>query len=817
MASAGAATAATATAEKTIIFSHGRVQLNAEQHAVVTSSASQNQRILAGAGSGKTTTITARIAYLIEYFNIPAKSILLATFSRAAAEEMQIRVARLCGTTDILAGTFHAISARVLKDFAPESVRDQPFVDEFPPRFLAWMQTPRGRKWASKFRVVIVDEVQDINEIQWNIIHTFYKENPACCLSIVGDDAQNIYTWRGSSVDFLFNFHNHVANCRDYQLRMNYRSADTIVRVANSVMRFIPTLPFKERMIAGRASLPTATPGPAPSPSRPHVHFFYRASDETRWIAEQTARIYKESPRATIAVLTRNNSSLFKVEEQLHKLGLLYNLYTKYNPDRSRTHFRRITLATIHASKGLEWEHVFIMNCHDDCLPSRKSDEDLVAERRLFYVAVTRARDFLTFTYSRHEPSISRFIREIPRPFLIYHGISLYKLSKQEQGQSLLSIPDRIGSLDGAKWQLLREGGAVPILTHQAFRTESLYNFSQFFDTPEWVRLADCRETWNEMVRWLIKREVALQTDNLPQLLTADVLETLLTIRIYREDMPFWEAHETELIYLIKHFLAYRGEPNIPAVEFYELENFIKNESPHLFEQNAWTTRDLAEATVILAKVRGQLRPLRAAGYDLQDFQFGYVRNSVPTEYRPQVLASWKRATNSSQPTQDILQDLWNLAALSQVREGRNIPLYQLGDIRVHLLSQESQQFCQAIHQGVRRLLIQSQATLNQVVDPEEFGQYVAYQFDCILNEGDSSPSRILRIISRADQTGPSQEDFLVTALAAFIYEVKVNPVKSLDFFNIISGTLTEIPWTESLKRAMKLFWEFLAELKGNV
>ncbi|NBR60188.1 MAG: ATP-dependent helicase [Actinobacteria bacterium] len=793
--------ATSAPPDKELIFSHGKTRLNSEQYSVVTSSPNQNQRILAGAGSGKTTTITARIAYLIEYYHIPAKNILLATFSRAAAEEMQLRVARLCGTTNIVAGTFHAIAARVLKDFEPESVRDQPFVDEFPTRLLTWMKTPRGQKWASKFRIVIVDEVQDINEIQWNIIHTFYKDNESCCLSIVGDDAQNIYTWRGSSIDFLFNFHKHVANCRDYQLRMNYRSSESIVRVANSVMRFIPTLPFKERMVAGRiASLP----------QRPHVHFFYRASDETRWTAEQVARIYKESTRATIAVLARNNSSLFKVEEQLHKLGLLYNLYTKYNPDRSRTHFRRITLATIHASKGLEWDHVFIMNCHDDCLPSRKGDEDLIAERRLFYVAVTRARDFLTFTYSRHEPSISRFIREIPRPFLIYHGISLYKLSNQEQGQSLLSLSDRVGSLDGAEWQLLREGGAVPIVTHQFFHTHSLYNFSQFYDTPEWVKLADCRETWNEMVKWSIKREIALQTDNLPQLLTADVMETLLTIRIYREDMAFWETHETELIYLIKTFLGYRGEPNIPAVEFYALEHFIKNESPHLFEKSSWTTRDIAEATVILAKVRGQLRPLRSAGYDLQDFQFGYVRNSVPTEYRPQVLASWKRVTDASQPTQEILPDLWNLAALSQVREGRNIPLYQLNEIRENLVSQESYTFCQAIRQSVGRLLIQSQATLNQVIEPEEYGSYIPFSFDCILNDGDNSPSRIIRIISRSENTSPSQEEFLVTSLATFLYEVKVGPVKSMNFFNVISGILTEIPWTETLKLSMKLFWNFL-------
>ena len=241
-------------------------------------------------------------------------------------------------------------------------------------------------------------------------------------------------------------------------------------------MRFIPTLPFKEKMIAGRNISTQSQPQPLPQLPNPEVHFFYRASDENRWISEQIANIYTANPRATMAVLARNNSSLFKVEEYLHKQGLIYNLYTKYNPDRSRTHFRRITLATIHASKGLEWDYVFLMNCHDDCLPSRKSDEDLIAERRLFYVAVTRPREHLVFTYSRHEPALSRFVREIPRPFLQYHGICLYKMSATEQGRTLLSLSDHIGSLDGAEWQKLRDFNAIPQLTNLSQTTTALYD-----------------------------------------------------------------------------------------------------------------------------------------------------------------------------------------------------------------------------------------------------------------------------------------------------------------------------------------------------
>lgn len=800
-----------AMSDQTILnFSQGKVQLNAEQHAVVISSPAQNQRILAGAGSGKTTTITARIAHLIEFFKIPAKQILLTTFSRAAAEEMQIRVARLCGTTDILAGTFHSIAARVLKDHAPDSIGDQPFVDEFPNRFLSWLQTPKGIAWASRFRTVIVDEVQDINEIQWNIIYTFYKVNPQCCITIVGDDAQNIYTWRGSSVDFLFNFHRRVHNCRDYQLKTNYRSVAPIVRIANSIMRFIPTLPFKERMVAGRA-VQTQT-------QLPEVHFFYRASDENRWIAEQIARVYTASPRATVAVLARNNSSLFKVEEFLHKQGLIYNLYTKYNPDRSRTHFRRITLATIHASKGLEWDYVFLMNCHDDCLPSRKGDEDLVAERRLFYVAATRAREHLVFTYSRHEPALSRFVREIPRPFLQYHGICLYKMSAAEQGRTLLSLSDHIGSLDGAEWQTLRDLDAVPNLATLQQTTVALYDYAQFYSIPDWVKEKDCRETWYNLLTWIMKREIALQSDNLPQLLTSEVLETLLTIRIYREDMAFWEANETELIFLIHHFLSYKGEPNIRSVDYADLEEFVQ--TSNLLGHLSWTPKDLVDATVILGKVRGQLRPLRTDGYDLNDFKFGYVRNSVPTEYRPQALASWKRVLNIALQTQDILPDLWNMAALSQVREGRNIPLYQYLEIRPRLQTEDAQSLVQSMRTAVTRFLQTSQfqqtlptvPTLNELL---EVPGHTPIQFDCIRT--DNTAARISHFLMRAEPlapSGPPLENFLIVALAAYLYEksgtAEERHVKGLDFINFSNGIMTQVAWTSELSRAMGVFSGFL-------
>ena len=276
-------------------FSIGAVTLNEEQYNVVTSPVSENQRILASAGSGKTTTITSRIAYLVEHYDIDPSKILLVTFSRAAAQEMIHRVHNLIGNVNIYAGTFHAISSQILRDMAPTLVMDQPFIDELPYRFVKWLTTD-GAKWAQRFKIVIVDEFQDINDIQWQMIKAFSKAT----MSIVGDDAQNIYTWRGSSVDFILTFHNKIKNVKDYQLCRNYRSTEAIVTIANSIMRFIPTLDCKEKMIAvergGR---------------KPEVHFFFRASDEYDWIVNSLENF--NSMNMTFAVISRYNHDLFKI------------------------------------------------------------------------------------------------------------------------------------------------------------------------------------------------------------------------------------------------------------------------------------------------------------------------------------------------------------------------------------------------------------------------------------------------------------------------------------------------------------------------
>ena len=760
-------------------FSHGSSTLNEEQFKVVTSPLSENQRILASAGSGKTTTITARIAYLVEHYDIDPSRILLVTFSRAAAQEMIHRVYSLIGTVKMYAGTFHALSSQILREMSPKSVVDQPFIDELPYRLVKWLKTPEGTKWAQRFKTIIVDEFQDINDIQWELLKCFFHK--WATMSIVGDDAQNIYTWRGSSVNYILNFHNVIPRVKDYQLYKNYRSTEAIVTIANSIMRFIPTLPFKEKMLAH-----------AKGGQKPEVHFFFKAADEYDWIANSIDKLIKQTDIVgTIAVISRYNNDLFKIEERLHLKGHPYNICTNYDPDKTKDHNKRISLATIHASKGLEWDIVFLMNLHDDVFPSRKGDEEIVCERRLFYVAATRAKKALYMTYSRQERALSRFVREIPRSFLKFYNVASFKLSINEAGKSIMSVDDMIRGFDGADWNGLREHNHVPVINN--IKTDSIFQFGQMFSMPQWVRECDARATWLEMMRWVTLRECAIYQNKLDELCTSEVSEALLTLRIYREDIEFWQLYEAELEHLVHTFLKHTQQ--MPAVEYHELDEYVKSKLKHL----NWSPIEISRAVVIIAKIRGQLRPMRHHGFDLTEFKFGVVRNSVPTELRPDVLGSWHRMLDINLKTHDIINDIWRIAAIKSVIEGRNIPLYQYNTVYQYLFQQEQQDIVRAVSTAIPLWVVeQDNPCFNRTFELEGIKPI---HFDIITEKGAFyvffNPTFV-----------PTMEDKILLLLKQYAYEeIYDKTLKTIGFLNIATGMVIQYEVTPTIRAQLNLLW----------
>jgi hypothetical protein len=766
--------------EYNLEFSHGSVHLNEEQFQVVTSPLTENQRILASAGSGKTTTITARIAYLIQEYEIDPASILLVTFSRAAAQEMIHRVHRLIGIVPSYAGTFHAISAQILREMSPSFVKDTHFIDELPYLLVKWLQTEAGKKWVKGFTTIIIDEFQDINEIQWQMISAFQHKHAT--ITIVGDDAQNIYTWRGSSVNFILDFHHHVAHVKDYQLCRNYRSSEAIVTICNATMRFIPTLPFKEKMIAH-----------ARGGRKPEVHFFFRASDECDWIVNSLDKMLKqcETNGFTFAVLSRYNSDLFKMEERLHMKQIPYQLFTNPDENHAIPVKKRITLATIHASKGLEWDIVFFMNLHDDIFPSRKNDDDIICERRLFYVGITRAKKGLYMTYSRQERSLSRFVREIPRPFLQFHNVSSFKLSTCEFTGSTLSIEDMLRGFDGADWNELRDASHIPCVGLP--QTETIYPFGELFVVPDWVRQQDVRETWIELLRWIALRECAIYQDKLEQLQTPEITETLLTLRIYREDIEFWEQYEAEMEHLIHKFLKHTV--TMPPVEYIQLDTYVRHKLSHL----EWSAQEMSHALIIIAKIRGQLRPLRHAGFDLNEFSFGVVHHSVPTELRPDIITSWHHVIDKRYKTHEILGDLWRIASIRSVNQGRNIPLYQYYAVLPFLNGAEQQHMTKMMERVIPLWVV------NQ--------DHPAYHF---LFEAEGIRPMQFDILTETcgyflyfDTHGqPSIEDKILLLLKHYAYEeIFEKTMESIGFINLATGCIMKYEITSTIRTQLNQLW----------
>ena len=215
----------------TLEFPFSKITLNTQQNEIVQQSLDQNLRILASAGSGKTTTITAKIAHAITNLGIKPEAIVLTTFSRSGADTMKEKLEKMIGPTQTQIGTFHALSLQVLKANDPARLQGMFTVDELPYLWLDFLQSPKGAKWSKMITLLVVDEFQDINDVQLDIIREILSAGTAKII-IVGDDAQNIYAWRGSRVEIILNMHEEITSIKDFQLTYNYRSSESIVAVA---------------------------------------------------------------------------------------------------------------------------------------------------------------------------------------------------------------------------------------------------------------------------------------------------------------------------------------------------------------------------------------------------------------------------------------------------------------------------------------------------------------------------------------------------------------------------------------------------------
>ncbi len=314
-------------------------ELNEEQVAAAAKTEGPSL-ILAGAGSGKTRTITYKIAYLISSLQVDPRRILAVTFTNKAAREMKSRIQQILSDKVNLEwmGTFHSICVRILrlclsnarigqalgwkidKNFSIYDDDDQKkvlkeilkpiFGEEMDAQKLKQarsaisrfknsvhketlpdgsyrivLQTPTvaleraafsdqvqmagiyrdyqaklseanamdfddlllntvvllqklpqvALQFSNRFRYVVVDEYQDTNDVQYELLKLLI-DRATQNVTVVGDDDQSIYGWRGANIDIIRNFSRDFDNVTFFKLERNYRSSANIVRGAGSVI-----------------------------------------------------------------------------------------------------------------------------------------------------------------------------------------------------------------------------------------------------------------------------------------------------------------------------------------------------------------------------------------------------------------------------------------------------------------------------------------------------------------------------------------------------------------------------------------------------
>jgi superfamily I DNA/RNA helicase/DNA polymerase III epsilon subunit-like protein len=381
-------------------FGDKEIKLSEEQQKIVFEKLDKNMLILAGAGSGKTCTLITRIKFLLDN-GVSEDSIVLTTFTRNAASDMREKLFDIMGyRTDITVGTIDSIAKSYVELYSKKVIES---VEEYTPEFLKILKEKPSL--LKNFKYLFVDEVQDINEDQFNIIMEFYKVG--VYIIGIGDDSQNIYEFRGSNIEYILNFTKYFKNCNEYKLVLNFRSTQEIVNLANACIE-----KNKNRIPKNMISI-----DPNLVNLKPNIICFSNQEKQNEYVLECVKDLIdKGVTEDSICIMSSLNKPLLDINILLDNNNIK-NYYSSNNDDTRIVKNGCINLNTIHKSKGLEWEYIFLINMNDEQNKrNEKYNRDdpmkiqklLEANRRLLYVAITRAKKELNIFSDCNE--ISRFL-----------------------------------------------------------------------------------------------------------------------------------------------------------------------------------------------------------------------------------------------------------------------------------------------------------------------------------------------------------------------------------------------------------------------
>ena len=263
-----------------------------------------------------------------------------------------------------------------------------------------------------RFSFILIDEFQDINPVQYEIIRLIGKKHEN--IFAVGDDDQSIYAFRGATPAVMKCFLEDYENVKEYHLFRNYRSRTKIVKRAGKLI--------KKNRDRFRKKINSVSD----EAGEVKYRIYANKKKEYRALADDIKKVIQTDKDVKCAILLRTNAvpgdlvqalknntikfcivnpkteELTETETDKHtstEKGYIQKTFAKNAGTKKNisVDYDSVLIMTMHASKGLEFDAVFIPDLYEGNIPYRlsKSREEIEEERRVFYVAMTRAKEKL--------------------------------------------------------------------------------------------------------------------------------------------------------------------------------------------------------------------------------------------------------------------------------------------------------------------------------------------------------------------------------------------------------------------------------------
>lgn len=648
---------------KTYRFGDKIINLNDEQHKIVIADIKQNIRIVSCAGSGKTTTIICRIKYLIDQ-GVDPERIMITAFNVDAAESIKKRLIELFGfLPKLTVGTIDSIACRYYYRYFR-----QPYhvgVSEYATYLLKYLQS-EGNIISSIYQYIFFDEFQDVNEIQFQILQTFY--NYGAYITVIGDDSQCIYAFRGSNIKYILNLEKHFKNLKTYKLVNNYRSTPEIINFANESIK-LNTEQLPKDMVANIPSINFM----------PTVKYFNNIYIQNDHIIKTILEYNEEKDISLdeIAILCRVNYPLKLFEEAIEKFNKKNDNKLKYvaliNDDgdtKPKIKPNHITLTTIHKSKGLEWKIVFLIDCADSRFPSEIDKLSIQEERRLFYVAVTRAKQYLYLFFNGEKNGdiikinkLTRFVQELNRDKYQFDNYdSKYYHYEDYRGAKWISgVTETLKLLNEYDISKLRDLEIIPKTNPIITKIHDKYEFNNYINTYY------LQPDFGEFIDRYITRNIGKRNNESKGLIDIPTVIIISACQFTNEELQIYKKYET-------NFKINMKKLNLDIQDIKYIAILNENSLNLAFIKKI----EMPDRYVIKSIVQKMLLTAHKYNIDINVLANCFcVKNEVSDKIKKKLTESYKRYNSNDYQSNEINYDIYNISLCGTILNGRRRLLYK--------------------------------------------------------------------------------------------------------------------------------------------